>query len=435
MLLAIDIGNTTVCIGGTKKSGKDDYSVSFTARLATDPRLSENAYLAQITSLLSESGISPDCLSGAVISSVVPALNESICGCARALTGKEPLVITNQSDLGISIALAEPEKAGRDRLVDAAWAAARYPLPAVTVDMGTATTFSIVDENRVFLGGLICAGVATGLNALTDKAAQLEPVRLETPEHLIGRNTTQCLCAGAVAGAAAMVDGLVQRIEEELGKPATLLITGGTASNAITYIAGGDVSLSVGMTIVSTLLAPIMTPLLTYLQAGAWVDVSLVAMIISVVKVILVPVLLGILIHKLLGGKMQSISSFVPLISVVAIVMIIAGIIANNVEKILTCGLLVLGVVVLHNLLGMGLGLLAARFFRVEYDKATAISIEVGMQNSGLAVSLATANFAANPLATLPGAIFSVWYNISGSIFASIRRMGTEKREKVSAEQ
>lgn len=202
---------------------------------------------------------------------------------------------------------------------------------------------------------------------------------------------------------------------------------GGTASNVITYIAGGDVSLSVGMTIVSTLLAPIMTPLLTYWLAGAWVDVSLMAMILSVVKVILIPVLLGIAVHRLLGARMKKISSLVPLISVVAIVMIIAGIVANNVEKILTCGLLVLGVVILHNFLGLVLGLLISRLFRVDYDKTTAIAIEVGMQNSGLAVSLATANFAANPLATLPGAIFSVWHNISGSIFASLRRARAKK--------
>lgn len=202
---------------------------------------------------------------------------------------------------------------------------------------------------------------------------------------------------------------------------------GGTASNVITYIAGGDVSLSVGMTIVSTLLAPIMTPLLTYWLAGAWVDVSLMAMILSVVKVILIPVLLGIAVHRLLGARMKKISSLVPLISVVAIVMIIAGIVANNVEKILTCGLLVLGVVILHNFLGLALGLLISRLFRVDYNKTTAIAIEVGMQNSGLAVSLATANFAANPLATLPGAIFSVWHNISGSIFASLRRARAKK--------
>ena len=267
---------------------------------------------------------------------------------------------------------------------------------------------------------------------LTIKAEDFKVVFTHPKEIIIG-----CIAQYSIMPLAAWALSVL------LGLPADLAVgvilvgccPGGTASNVITYIAGGDVSLSVGMTIVSTLLAPIMTPLLTYLLAGAWVDVSLVAMIVSVVKVILVPVLLGILIHRLLGTKMQSISSFVPLISVVAIVMIIAGIIANNAEKILTCGLLVLGVVVLHNLLGMGLGLLAAKLFKVEYDKATAISIEVGMQNSGLAVSLAATNFAANPLATLPGAIFSVWHNISGSIFASIRRMGAERKEKVSVEQ
>lgn len=203
---------------------------------------------------------------------------------------------------------------------------------------------------------------------------------------------------------------------------------GGTASNVITYIAGGDVALSVGMTIISTLIAPVMTPALVYLLAGAWVEVSFMAMVISVVKVILVPVLLGILIKTLFGKYIDKVSGVLPLISVVSIVMIIAGIVAVNADKILTCGLQVLGVVAVHNVLGMALGLGAAKVFKVEYPKATAISIEVGMQNSGLAVSLAAANFAANPLATLPGAIFSVWHNISGSIFASIRRKGASKQ-------
>ena len=107
--------------------------------------------------------------------------------------------------------------------------------------------------------------------------------------------------------------------------------------------------------------------------------------------------------------------------------MIISGIVAVNAEKIMTSGFLVLCIVILHNLAGMGLGLLAGRIFHVEYDKATALAIEVGMQNSGLAITLATANFAANPFATLPGAIFSVWHNISGSLFASLRRSGRYK--------
>ena len=188
---------------------------------------------------------------------------------------------------------------------------------------------------------------------------------------------------------------------------------GGTASNVITYIAGGDVALSVG--------------LLVYLLAGAWVQVSFPGMVISVVKVVLIPVLLGILLRKLIGRHIEKLSGILPLISVVSIVMIISGIVAVNAEKIMTSGFLVLCIVILHNLAGMGLGLLAGRIFHVEYDKATALAIEVGMQNSGLAITLATANFAANPFATLPGAIFSIWHNISGSLFASLRRSGRYK--------
>lgn len=190
----------------------------------------------------------------------------------------------------------------------------------------------------------------------------------------------------------------------------------------ITYIAGGDVALSVGMTITSTLAAPVMTPLLVYLLAGAWVQVSFPGMVISVVKVVLIPVLLGILLRRLIGRHIEKLSGILPLISVVSIVMIISGIVAVNAEKIMTSGFLVLCIVILHNLAGMGLGLLAGRIFHVEYDKSTALAIEVGMQNSGLAITLATANFAANPFATLPGAIFSVWHNISGSLFASLRQ-------------
>jgi BASS family bile acid:Na+ symporter len=122
----------------------------------------------------------------------------------------------------------------------------------------------------------------------------------------------------------------------------------------------------------------------------------------------------------------DKVSDVMPLVSVVAIVMIIGGIVAVNAEKIVSCGVLVLGVVAIHNFCGMMLGFLAAKIFHVEYSRTTAIAIEVGMQNSGLAVSLAAANFAANPLATLPGAIFSVWHNIAGSIFAGIRRAGAE---------
>ncbi|MBS6027830.1 MAG: bile acid:sodium symporter family protein [Negativicoccus succinicivorans] len=210
---------------------------------------------------------------------------------------------------------------------------------------------------------------------------------------------------------------------------------GGTASNVITYIAGGDVALSVGMTIVSTLLAPLATPLLVFGLAGAWVNVSLWAMITSVVKVVLIPVLLGLLLHTLFRSKIKPVQDVFPLVSVAAIVFIIAGIVAVNREKVLTSGLIVIGLVAIHNMVGLGLGYLAARQAKASYAKTTAIAIEVGMQNSGLAIALATANFAANPLATLPGAIFSVWHNISGSLFASYRRREEPDTAKDSVEQ
>lgn len=263
---------------------------------------------------------------------------------------------------------------------------------------------------------------------LTIKVDDFKAVLTHPKEIVIG-----CIAQYTIMPLSAWALSMLLKLPPDLAVGVILVgcCPGGTASNVITYIAGGDVSLSVGMTIVSTLLAPLMTPVLTYFLAGAWVDVSLAAMILSVTKVILIPVLLGIVIHRMAGRAMERISSVVPLISVVAIVMIIAGIVANNVEKILTCGLLVLGVVILHNLLGLLLGLFASKVFKVGYDKTTAIAIEVAMQNSGLAVSLATANFAANPLATLPGAIFSVWHNISGSVFASLRRAGAKKRKTV----
>lgn len=197
---------------------------------------------------------------------------------------------------------------------------------------------------------------------------------------------------------------------------------GGTASNVITHIAGGDVSMSVSMTILSTLLAPIVTPALVYLLAGKWVDVSIIAMFKSVVKVILLPVLLGISIKKINPTAVSKSKDVFPLISSLAIILIISGIIGANADKIAQSGLMVLVIVAIHNALGLLGGLLVAKLAKMDYDKATALAIEVGMQNSGLAIQLASVNFALNPLATLPGAMFSIWHNIAGSIFASIRK-------------
>ncbi|MGN0393013.1 MAG: bile acid:sodium symporter family protein [Bariatricus sp.] len=275
-------------------------------------------------------------------------------------------------------------------------------------------------------------GIAMFGMGLTIKMGDFQVVFSRPKEILIG-----CLAQYTVMPLLAWLLAVVLKLPEDLALGVILVgcCPGGTASNVITYIAGGDVALSVGMTIVSTLLAPLATPSLVYVLAGAWVEVSFAAMVLSVVKVILVPVLLGILIRSILGKQIQKISELLPLISVVSIVMIISGIVAVNAEKIISCGMLVLGVVILHNLCGMGIGLAAAKLLKVPYDKATAIAIEVGMQNSGLAVSLATVNFAANPLATLPGAIFSVWHNISGSVFAGMRRRGERQETNANVQE
>lgn len=209
---------------------------------------------------------------------------------------------------------------------------------------------------------------------------------------------------------------------------------GGTSSNVIAYIAKGDVPLSVGMTIASTLVAPLATPFLVYLLAGAWVEVSFMAMVMSVVKVVLVPVLAGIAINSMFPKVVQKLVNIMPAISVIAIVMIVDGIVAANAAKIMSCALVVIAAVVLHNGLGIAIGQMLAKAMGVSYDKQTSIAIEVGTQNSGLGLVLATANFAANPLATLPGAIFSVWNLIAGSLYASLR-IGGRKEEKQESSQ
>lgn len=191
---------------------------------------------------------------------------------------------------------------------------------------------------------------------------------------------------------------------------------GGTASNVITYLAKGDVALSVGMTTASTMLSPALTPLLTYLLAGRWVPVPLISMVVSIVQVIIVPVALGIMVRFLLKKYIDHVVMVLPSVSVVAIVTIIAGITAANAHSLHTVGCITILVVMLHNVAGFALGYGAATVMGFDKRVRKTIAIEVGMQNSGLAVSLAIVHFEA--LAALPGAIFSIWHNISGSLAA-----------------
>lgn len=192
---------------------------------------------------------------------------------------------------------------------------------------------------------------------------------------------------------------------------------GGTASNVISYLAKGDVALSVSMTMATTLLAPVVTPTLTWLLAGSWIEVSFTAMMISIAQMVLLPLLLGLTAHHFFERTVEKILPVMPVVSVVTIVLLVGGVVALGAESLLDVGLLMAAIVVLHNAFGLVLGYGMARLFRLDSKKARTVSIEVGMQNSGMAASLAVLYF--SPAAAIPGAIFSVWHNISGSIVAN----------------
>ncbi len=191
---------------------------------------------------------------------------------------------------------------------------------------------------------------------------------------------------------------------------------GGTSSNVITYLARGDVAFSVTMTSVSTIISPIMLPFLMYVYAGQWIDVPVLKLFISTIQIILLPVGLGLIFRMLIKDKIKYVLPILPSVSSAAIIFIVAVIVAANSQSIATVGLLVAIVAIIHNILGFSIGYWVARFFGMDVTRARAVSIEIGMQNSGLAVALANTFF--GTLAALPGAIFSVWMNISGSALA-----------------
>ena len=193
---------------------------------------------------------------------------------------------------------------------------------------------------------------------------------------------------------------------------------GGTSSNVITYLSKGDTALSVGMTSINTLLAPFLTPALTYLYLKTTVSVDIISMFMSIIQVVIIPIGLGLLINKLFENLTQKIKDVLPAVSVTAICLIVGAVVSHNSEKILSTGLVIFAVVILHNLLGYLSGYLTGVLFKMDLPRKKAVAIEVGMQNSGLATTLAGSAFPDLSMATVPGAIFSVWHNISGAILA-----------------
>lgn len=203
---------------------------------------------------------------------------------------------------------------------------------------------------------------------------------------------------------------------------------GGTASNVITYLAKGDLALSVGMTAASTLLAPILTPLLVWLLAGTMVDVDTLGMLQSIVYVVIAPIIVGLLCQGFLPKLTKSVVPYLPAFSSIVIAYVVGIVVSHNADRLLVGGLIVIIVVMLHNLLGLSTGFLIGKLLHIPKPKCVALSIEVGMQNSGLASSLAVLHFAAYPLAAIPGAIFSVWHNISGALAAKLYQCGEKSK-------
>ncbi|MGR6982225.1 bile acid:sodium symporter family protein [Testudinibacter sp. P27/CKL/0425] len=192
---------------------------------------------------------------------------------------------------------------------------------------------------------------------------------------------------------------------------------GGTSSNVMTYLARGNTALSVACTTISTLLAPILTPAVFYVLASQWLDIDAAAMFVSVLKMVLFPIFLGLVVRACFKKQIAQVSQSMPLISVIAIVLILSAVVAVSKAKIIESGFIIFGVVVLHNGLGYLIGYFTARLFKLSSYDSKAVSIEVGMQNSGLGAALASAHF--NPLAAVPSAVFSFWHNVSGPILAT----------------
>ena len=207
---------------------------------------------------------------------------------------------------------------------------------------------------------------------------------------------------------------------------------GGTASNVMTFLSKGDVALSVAMTAVSTCLSPVLTPMLTLLLVGQKLDVSFMSMFMSIVKVVVIPVFLGFVLNKLLPAVSEKLQKVLPLVSVIAITLIVGAVVSNNAANILSAGFVIIAVVALLNISGYITGSILAKLLGYGDEQMNAIAIETAMQNSGLATSLAVANFAAMPMAAIPGAIFSVWHNVFGAVVANLMAKRIDKKAQLA---
>lgn len=230
MILAIDIGNTNIVVGCIDKE-----KIYFTERVATVRTKTELEYAIDIKTILDIYHISRSDIDGAIISSVVPQITNAAKLAVHKILHKDAMVLGPGIRTGLNIMLDNPGEMGADRVADAVAALAQYPVPLVIVDMGTATTVSVLDDKKRYIGGMIMPGVRISLDALTSRASQLSGISIEEPKRIIGKNTVDCMKSGILYGNAAAVDGIIDRIEEELGQKVTVIATGGMSKKIIPH--------------------------------------------------------------------------------------------------------------------------------------------------------------------------------------------------------
>ena len=224
MILAVDIGNSNIVIGGL-----DGMQILFEARLRTDATKTSDEYCIDLKMILEVYGVQSSQVEGAIISSVVPQVLNSMQTALKKLTGHTALVVGPGLKTGLNIKIENPAQTGADLVVASVAALREHKAPIIVIDMGTATTVTVIDETGAFIGGSICPGVKISLDALTERTALLPGLQLDQPKRAIGKNTIDCMRSGIMLGTACMLDGLIQRFEEEIGSNATVVATGGIA--------------------------------------------------------------------------------------------------------------------------------------------------------------------------------------------------------------
>ena len=224
MILAVDIGNSNIVLGGM-----EGQTIIFEARIRTDATKTSDEYCVDLKNILDIYGVKASALEGAIVASVVPQVLNSIKTAIKKLTGKNVLVVGPGLKTGLNIKVENPSQTGADLVVGAVAALREHKPPMIVIDMGTATTMIVLDETGAFIGGAISPGVKISMDALTDRTALLPGLQLDQPRKAIGRNTIDCMRSGIMLGTACMIDGMVERMEAELGQKTTVVATGGIA--------------------------------------------------------------------------------------------------------------------------------------------------------------------------------------------------------------